>query len=450
MLLRAHVTTAARDDADHLPPFKRFGMSAQEKRCEDELGFGFLDAWKKDAEPWCTVPNTAESLLSEPPSSGQSRIVCYPHKNARTLLSLNNVCVMDNVAFDFSKLSAKTMAWQRSSVLGWDTGAVEGNCAMKKRKIDVCKDCGLVWTKNWLQSFKETSSIHPAFIGDGDSGDCDVVVDHPVIMTARRDHGNPFFQVASPLNTFLTKLMLGIEDAQIILLDEEKTNFDDLWTTVVGSPNHPTLFGRDLKKSHPKKTCYRRLIIGLPEYSGPMMKDLDAGSSCTDSEMVKAFVEKVVGAYGLDSIPPPKGLRITINSRRDYGGRRLDRTLANEDEVIRILQDVTKGQVESVDFAKLDFKQQLTKIRNTNVLVGMHGAGMVHTMFLPEEAIVVEFFPKTKRRFSFRNLAKYTNKIYMNYRAPSDRNPLNMPKKEMEEIASAIRAVSRNWGHGMP
>jgi capsular polysaccharide biosynthesis protein len=39
--------------------------------------------------------------------------------------------------------------------------------------------------------------------------------------------------------------------------------------------------------------------------------------------------------------------------------------------------------------------QQLATIANTDVLIGMHGAGLVHTLYLPPHAQLVEIYPKS-------------------------------------------------------
>jgi hypothetical protein len=40
---------------------------------------------------------------------------------------------------------------------------------------------------------------------------------------------------------------------------------------------------------------------------------------------------------------------------------------------------------------------------------------MTHLIFLPTEAVVVELFPMKWHQSSMRNLAKYTNKIYLSW-----------------------------------
>ena len=50
--------------------------------------------------------------------------------------------------------------------------------------------------------------------------------------------------------------------------------------------------------------------------------------------------------------------------------------------------------------------QKLEKVTKTDVLVGVHGAGMVHTMFMEPNSAVVEIFPPRLEYPVYRNLAK--------------------------------------------
>jgi capsular polysaccharide biosynthesis protein len=62
--------------------------------------------------------------------------------------------------------------------------------------------------------------------------------------------------------------------------------------------------------------------------------------------------------------------------------------MANEEEVVKAVKSVNVANVQVVDTAKMSFTEQLTLIRNTNVLIGIHGAGLMFIMFAAEEVSV--------------------------------------------------------------
>ena len=47
----------------------------------------------------------------------------------------------------------------------------------------------------------------------------------------------------------------------------------------------------------------------------------------------------------------------------------------------------------SIDLGTIPFRQQLALVRSANVMVGAHGAGLMHVMFMAEEAVLVEIHP---------------------------------------------------------
>ena len=61
--------------------------------------------------------------------------------------------------------------------------------------------------------------------------------------------------------------------------------------------------------------------------------------------------------------------------------------------------------VQVVDFVDLSFREQLLLVRRTDLLVGVHGAGLTHALFLPPGAHLIEFATGGGNHFS--NLARY-------------------------------------------
>ena len=61
--------------------------------------------------------------------------------------------------------------------------------------------------------------------------------------------------------------------------------------------------------------------------------------------------------------------------------------------------------------------KKLEKVTKTDVLVGVHGAGMVHTMFMEPNSAVVEIFPPRLEYPVYRNLAKLKGVNYFSTHA---------------------------------
>lgn len=50
-------------------------------------------------------------------------------------------------------------------------------------------------------------------------------------------------------------------------------------------------------------------------------------------------------------------------------------------------------------------------MRSSNILVGVHGAGLMHIMYAAEEAVLVEIHPSYRQDRHFRHAARLTVRI---------------------------------------
>lgn len=79
-------------------------------------------------------------------------------------------------------------------------------------------------------------------------------------------------------------------------------------------------------------------------------------------------------------------VRITLLSRGTTY-----RTILNEDEIVERLMRVQGYDIKRVVYDRtVPFTKQLETTHNTDVFIGMHGAGLTHLLFLPDWAAVFE------------------------------------------------------------
>lgn len=110
--------------------------------------------------------------------------------------------------------------------------------------------------------------------------------------------------------------------------------------------------------------------------------------------------------------PVPKHLRITYNKRS--GRRQMDAAL--EKQLIESIEKLTNYPVNSVDFSNISFSEQLQIIANTDLLIGVHGNGLTHLAFLPDNATLLEFYSTQNTAF-FRVFAQLRGlRYYGNYK----------------------------------
>ncbi|KAK8132231.1 hypothetical protein PG999_000404 [Apiospora kogelbergensis] len=136
---------------------------------------------------------------------------------------------------------------------------------------------------------------------------------------------------------------------------------------------------------------------------------------CADNTMLRVFVQRIFDFYGIPRTrkqpsTPPRRLRVNFIVRK--GSRQLmglDTYLA---AAVRA-QFGTKADIHLIDFEGIPFRDQVALARDTDILVGMHGAGLTHTMFMEEgRGALVEIQPDRLCHWGFRNVAKMTGHAY--------------------------------------
>lgn len=124
------------------------------------------------------------------------------------------------------------------------------------------------------------------------------------------------------------------------------------------------------------------MIFGL-YYNTPLIY------GCENSGLFKAFGEHVLHRLRIPLHERKnQRIRVTLLSR-DTQYRRI----LNEDELVRALKENPLYKVKKVVYnKKVSFKKQLEITRNSDIFIGIHGAGLTHLMFLPDWAAVFEIY----------------------------------------------------------
>ncbi|KAL1847868.1 hypothetical protein Daus18300_013783 [Diaporthe australafricana] len=136
---------------------------------------------------------------------------------------------------------------------------------------------------------------------------------------------------------------------------------------------------------------------------------------CEDNEMLRVFVQRVFGLLGISRRRPAALLAPRLNVTLIH--RRSSRQLMGLDT---FLLDAARARfageadVHLVDFAALTLREQVQVSRDSDVLVGMHGAGLTQAMFMEEgRGAVVEIQPDRMCYRGFENLARMGGHTYL-------------------------------------
>lgn len=196
----------------------------------------------------------------------------------------------------------------------------------------------------------------------------------------------------------------NLENTQVVLLDDaEDGPFIGLWNLVVG---RPVIRLKDIPPSSQPHT----IIVPLPGGSNPMWQGDWVPHSCDHSMLLQTFTRRVLGLYNLESSPSRQDPNIVLTYINRTSSRRLIDDELYLNKVKEALPHIT---VRSVDFATLSLQEQLKIVQETDVLVGVHGAGLTHGMFMQPRSTIVELLPSDLNHKGFRNMAMLMDHAYL-------------------------------------
>lgn len=161
-----------------------------------------------------------------------------------------------------------------------------------------------------------------------------------------------------------------------------RSAFQDTWEAFT---DHPLW---DLKVFRGDVVCFKNIVFPLlPRMIFGLYYNTPIIYGCEKSGMFDAFSKHILHRL---KIPfhqrENRKLKVTFLSRNTKY-----RTVLNENELVDALRENDMYEVQKVVFdTNLSFKKQLEISRNTDIFIGIHGAGLTHLLFLPEWAALFE------------------------------------------------------------
>lgn len=196
-----------------------------------------------------------------------------------------------------------------------------------------------------------------------------------------------------------SRAFMTAEDAyntQVIILDDAVDGpYFDLWRLFA---KKPTIRLSELSSSADIGT----IILPLPGASNPVWQGDWEANSCTHSALLKTFAKRVLKHFDISRSSNKDETNIVVS----FIDRRGSRKLLDVEKHVGALKDrYAHVEIRLVDLAMLPLIEQIQIVRDSDVLAGVHGAGLTNGMWLKENSVLVEILPKEFMHKGFRNLA---------------------------------------------
>lgn len=246
-------------------------------------------------------------------------------------------------------------------------------------------------------------------------------VDKITIAVSRYEYANLYHTMTDWYNAFLMLLFFNVKSftANILFVDSHpQGGLDSIWTT---------LFGGYVRAGQLKTPLYlKTLIWNIQGYKSPMFRH--NLPSIPHIEKFRLFF------LAKHNVPNTKRLNcdqlhITFLWRRDYVAHPrnprgiISRKVKNENELEDSVHKLYPiHSIVSLRTKNMSMHDQLGAIAKTDILVGMHGAGLTLALFLPKHAGLIELYPKywSVDNAHFNAIARWRNLHYTQWQNRDD------------------------------
>ncbi|XP_050591020.1 EGF domain-specific O-linked N-acetylglucosamine transferase isoform X2 [Bombus affinis] len=317
------------------------------------------------------------SIFCKPLFVDDSSLECSEHMR---------FCRARNIMINFTDLiQRKEPIRYKMDVL--KEGQIGGYCTLNEKRLQKNAD-HISPLQSWgpeLRNFRKLP--RPPIVNH----DCDIVIEKPTYIMKidainMYHHFCDFFNLYASLHVNLSHPAAFSTDNHIMIWESYsyRSAFQDAFQAFTRNPLW------DLHTFRGETVCFKNLVFPLlPRMIFGLYYNTPLIYGCEKSGLFKAF-----GDHVLHRLRTPhherknQRIRVTLLSR-DTQYRRI----LNEDELTKALKENPEYKVRKVIYnKKISFKKQLEITRNSDIFIGIHGAGLTHLMFLPDWAAVFEIY----------------------------------------------------------
>ncbi|XP_075039512.1 EGF domain-specific O-linked N-acetylglucosamine transferase [Mixophyes fleayi] len=288
-------------------------------------------------------------------------------------------------------------------------GEIGGHCDLDAQKL-----LSQGHRKSPLQSwFAELRTYTSLGFRPIDDGHCDIIVEKPTYFMKLDAGVNMYHHFCDFVNLYLTQHINNSfsTDVHIVMWDTSAYGYGDLFVeTWKAFTDHEIIH---LKSYDLKRVCFKDAVFALlPRMRYGLFYNTPLISDCHSTGLFRAFSQHVLHRLNIsqETLKEEK-IRVTILIRSTEF-----RKILNLDKLVGALKTVPLFHVNVVDYKyrSLGFLEQLKITHNSDIFIGMHGAGLTHLLFLPDWAVVFELYNCEDER-CYLDLAKLRGVHYITW-----------------------------------
>ncbi|KAF2358576.1 Glycosyltransferase 61 [Trinorchestia longiramus] len=348
---------------------------------------------------------------------GQLQYICRPDQKSGLSSNLEctdhlKFCRGTNIRLDLTSLASRsTPVRYHMDVLS--PGDVHGHCrldrVLQQRHSDMISP---------LQSWGPELRHFTATPTPPHQWQCDVWYHRPVIVVKIDAAVSLYHHFCDFVNLYISQHVNATDefafstDVDVLVWESYPyiSSFASVWRAFTRRPVRTLadVAGKRLCFKHVMFPLLPRMIFGL-YYNTPLVW------GCEKSGLFRAFNRHVLHRLHVPTPAPlpDRRVRVTLLARQTQ-----HRRVLNQDDIVRAMQLRPDIVLSVAEFNHgQDFELQLRAITATDVLVGMHGAGLTHLLFLPDWAAVFEIY-NCGDEHCYKDLARLRGVFYYTWQHP--------------------------------
>lgn len=434
---------------------KNISISYRQLQCEKDTTALLLEEWKQNRRKLICETNSSVSSASE---DGQKTTAVY-----------NDAGEFVVQEYVLSRWTERPKIFRYQNVKAW---SMEGPIRTKCRPTNTSS----------VQPNQNVFEDSKRRIAENENKRFDTIsVDATVIRVRLFDAHNVYESFHAYVNVAMIMIMFDIRDPQLILIvnsvSERDTHMWRLFSTL--EPiilNGTATEGKSLRKIR----YHFRDIIEAPDSHLSMINTRSESGGlqgrATNHECRSPILLAIIGwmkwrlnsmdnrvMSSIESHVSSQPIQIIWSSRQPYCCRDNEtftpkRIIENETEWIKLLGNLLGDgyKIKNVDFGTLSLSESIQVVEEADIMVGMHGAGLTWSAFLPfaksgkpsnitgKQKGLVEIFAGDRNQVNrhYHNIASLVGIQYREteYWSSSDKI-IRWNEKRLNEVASQIRSI---------
>ncbi|XP_059485075.1 EGF domain-specific O-linked N-acetylglucosamine transferase [Neocloeon triangulifer] len=378
---------------------------AQIKAFYTQADFGYLKEQDKQIK-----------ILCEPLFKEDSALECSDHLR---------FCRGRNIMINFTQLALQPARYKMDVL---KPGQIGGYCTLHEARMKENLD-HLSPLQSWAPEMRNFERILQRPI---QNDLCDIVIEKPTYILKidaavnMYHHFCDFFNFYASLHLNSTHPDAFSTDVNIVVWEtyQYQSAFSDAFKAFTRNPI------LDLNSFRGEVVCFKSVVFPLlPRMIFGLFYNTPIVYGCENSGLFKAFSQFMLHRLKIprrDSEyfeiddgkeDEPEKIRITVLSRKTAY-----RQVLNEEALLEKLRQDDKFIVKKVEYSrKIPFPEQIAMTHNSDIFIGMHGAGLTHLLFLPDWAVLFEIY-NCEDEHCYKDLARLRGVKYMTWTNSSAMN----------------------------